>query len=482
MPKRAFVFRWAPALIAAMGALPAVAADRPTTLLVFVQPEDARDAVGLLTFEDNPLAPRGPIRGTDVAPGGFQMIFSAPEANEGASPPFRTLASVPDGDGHIIYGAKHEQEGRNFRWALFRGRTPDGYRLADWRQVYANPEGEWLIESMLTRRATTGEFFFYTWSRSKRTDVEGHALWGFTSPDGEHWKPLAPEPIYHDHDAYGVLWDARTDRFIAYQVTYEHWKKRYADNMGKERRRVLSIRVSRDGLKWERVMDVGKDGRITPDEQDPPEAEFYRMFAFPYGDRYIAMVDLYAPSPLTPARHGPHLGCQWWLSADAVHWQRPWRRLNAQGDAPYTIKMAPMHCGREHLWWIAGGVWGVPEYRIASIGARANAAFTSKSFRMPGRPLLLNAAIPPGQGLFRQGYVMVELLDASGKTVPGYERHKCLLQDKDDTRIPLRWENHDGTELAGQSASLRFHLRDARIYAVSCETEGRIVAEPKAKH
>jgi len=460
--------------VALLAAIPEAGAnERTATLLLFMQPDDVRDTVGHLSYDDNVLGFRGNIQGTDLRTGGFQMIFSAPEANEGTSPPFRTLLATAEArGGYLVYGTKHEQQGRNYRWAVFRGRTPAGHTLPDWTQVYACPPGEWLIESMITHRPDADRLFFYTWSRSDRKDVEGHALRGFTSADGTHWQPISAEPIYYDHDAFGVMWDARTNRFLAYQGTDEPWKKTYPDNMGGERRRVLSIRASRDGLHWETLKDVGRDGRITPDAQDPPEVEFYRMFAFPFADRYVAMVDLYAPSPLTPGKHGPHLGCQWWVSHDAVHWQRPWRRTDAQGDAPYPIKMAPMHFGREMLWWIANGVWGLPENRIASVGAKANAAFTSKPFRMPGRPLQLNATIPSGSGLFQQAYVMVELLDAAGKTVPGYEREKCLLRGVDDTRIPLLWENRDGTELAGRELSLRFYFRAARLYAVSHETHG----------
>jgi len=138
-------------------------------------------------------------------------------------------------------------------------------------------------------------------------------------------------------------------------------------------------------------------------------------------------------------------------------------------DRPYPIKMAPMWFGREMLFWLAGQVCGLPEFRLAAIGSRSNAEFSSAAFSMPGKTLLLNASVPSGHGLFRQAYVQVELHDESNQVIPGYERDKCLLQSIDDTRIPLRWGDKTGKELTGKKVSLRFHLRSARIYALVIE-------------
>ncbi len=88
---------------------------------------------------------------------------------------------------------------------------------------------------------------------------------------------------------------------------------------------------------------------------------------------------------------------------------------------------------------------------------------------MPEKPLLLNASVPGGSGLFNQAYVQVELRDETGKVIPGYERDKCLFRNIDDTRIPLRWGDKTGKELTGRKVSLRFWLRSARIYALAIE-------------
>ncbi len=441
-------------------------------VLLFMQPADALEPVGMLTFEANPLTLRGPITPVKSDPSATPPAGPEPGRHGNAGIPFRPLLAVPQPDGGcLVFGSDSQEspeQSKNYLWRLYRARTPDGYHFTELKEVYRNPKGPWLIEASMVRQAPTGRLFFYPWSRSAQPE-QGHALWGFVSDDGEQWRPLSDKPVYLDHDAFGMMWDGRSNRFLTGQVTYQPWKKPYADNMGSSIRRVLSMRTSQDGLRWETVGNAGNGGLITPDDKDSPDVEFYRMQPFAYGDRYIAMADLYAASPLTPNKHGPHLACEWWVSADGINWQRPWRTVDAQGDAPYPIKMTPMWFGREMLFWLAGQVCGLPEYRLAAIGSRSNAEFSSAAFSMPDQTLLLNASVPVGHGLFRQAYVQVELRDERNKVIPGYERDKCLLQSIDDTRIPLRWGDKTGKELTGKKVSLRFHLRSARIYALAIE-------------
>ena len=441
-------------------------------VLIFMQPADALEPVGMLAFEANPLTLRGQITPVVSDPAATQPAGQGSRRHGNAGIRFLPLLAVPQpGGGYLVFGSESEEspeQPKDYLWRLYRARTPDGYHFTELEEVYRNPKGPWLIEAAMVRQTPTGRLFFYPWSRSDQPG-QGHALWGFVSDDGEKWRPLSDKPVYLDHDAFGMMWDGRTNRFLTGQVTYQPWKKPYADNLGSSKRRVLNMRTCQDGLRWETVGHAGNGGLITPDDQDSPDVEFYSMQPLAYGDRYIAMADLYAASPLTPNKHGPHLACEWWVSTDGINWLRPWRTVDAQGDAPYPIKMTPMWFGREMLFWLAGQVRGLPEYRIAAIGSRSNAEFSSAAFPMPDRTLLLNASVPGGHGLFNQAYVQVELRDERNKVIPGYERDKCRLQSIDDTRIPLRWGDETGKELTGKKVSLRFQLRSARIYALAIE-------------
>lgn len=436
-------------------------------VLLFMQPADALEAVGTLAFEANPLTFRGAITPVGAVPATNHSDGDVRPGKAGVH--FRPLLAVPQPDGGcLVFGSDTEEspgQPKNFLWRLYRARTSDGYHFAELKEVCHNPPGPWLIEASMVRQATTGRLFFYPWSRSDQPE-QGHALWGFTSDNGENWRPLSDKPVYFEHDAFGMMWDERADRFLAGQVTCQPWKKPYSDNLGSSKRRVLQMRTSQDGLRWETVGSASSAGLITPDGKDSADLEFYRMQPFAYGDRYMAMTDLYAASPLTPNKHGPHLACEWWVSLDGIHWQRPWRGMAAQGDAPYPIKMAPMWFGREMLFWLPGQVFGLPEFRLAAIGAPANAEFSSAVFSMPDQPLLLNASVPGGRGLFHQAYVRVALRDGHNQVIPGYEPDKCLLQNIDHTRIPLHWGDKTGRELTGRKVSLRFHLRNSRIYAL----------------
>ena len=61
---------------------------------------------------------------------------------------------------------------------------------------------------------------------------------------------------------------------------------------------------------------------------------------------------------------------------------------------------------------------------------------------------------------------MVEILDENGRVITGFEKEKCIIQDKDDLRIPLAWEKRTTSELAEQTVRLRFYFRDATIYSI----------------
>ena len=233
---------------------------------------------------------------------------------------------------------------------------------------------------------------------------------------------------------------------------------------------------------------------VLPEErQDPPELQFYRARPFRYGDRWVAAVWDYAPSPLCRENishcHGPHMGTSWWVNRGALaehagwrrpfRWQPPWRHSRV-ADGHTVLNHAPVHVDGALLWLAAGSAlrWvAVPEWRLAGVYGPANAQFRSANLTLPAQPLALNADVAwPGITDTQQcdqlhdlcqAFVMVEVLDAEmGTVVPGYEAAKCVVQNKDDARIALRWGSRDTAALAGRRVQLRFTLRDAVIYSI----------------
>ena len=114
--------------------------------------------------------------------------------------------------------------------------------------------------------------------------------------------------LFEDHDAIGLIWDDRTGRWLDTQSTFQHWPKRFPDNVCPKLnscvRRVMGSRTAAaEADTW--TVGAGVQTQSThpilparlPDSEDPPELEYYRARPFVYHDRLAAAVLNYAPSP-----------------------------------------------------------------------------------------------------------------------------------------------------------------------------------------
>jgi len=405
------------------------------------------------------------------------------------SPHIVAAFDTPDG-GYEVFTWEGERDGAQ---TLYRRTTRDFARYSRPRKVHTlSRKVKWLGAKTMARRSDTGSYLLIAWSRG----TPGHGAHAFTSPDGIRWRhERGGEPVYTDHDAGGLFWCQAASRFIFTQATYQRWRKLYPDNIGDATRRVLSHRTSADGVRWRPARNIGMGKRrpaadlLLPDDQDPPELEFYWLQAFPYGDRVLGAMLLYAASPQVvnpymrcgtpdflpdrkPNKHGPQLAQEWWVThepTDVHAWRRPWRERDAAPPGR-ALRHVPVVFRDRHVWLDAKGALGVPRHRVAGIASWANAQFSTRRFAMPRKPLVLNAAAPwhgdKASDAQRQAYIMAELLDKRDKPIPGFEREKCIVQNADGLRLPLRWSGSDSARLAGRTVSLRFYLRDATIYAV----------------
>jgi hypothetical protein len=173
-----------------------------------------------------------------------------------------------------------------------------------------------------------------------------------------------------------------------------------------------------------------------------------------------------------------------------VAWSRPFRENvgNRAGITPVgeLLTSGGMLFRGHHVWLGsaingAGSLLGLPALRLAGFYSLANSEFSTSAFTMPAKALWMNAdahwTVPPHAPLGKDGlpvtcdegcaaYVMVALHDASGASVPGYEKEGCIFTHVDGTRLPLSWGGKTGSALAGRSVFLRVYYRDATIYAV----------------
>jgi hypothetical protein len=424
--------------------------------ILFCNEDDIREAYGKLTFGADGLSYYGNVSGI---------------------PSMRARCAVSQDDGsYMIYGLAG---GHDTDWRIIRSRTFDGVHYDNTEAVHHEPAGPWLTEADIAYNANSKSLLCLKWKRGEK----GHALWAFGSEDGFRWRSLSDSPAYVDHDAFGLTWDEKTQCYIVYQTTYQNWPKRYPDNIGDHRRRILHIRSSEDGIHWEPSEDVFWNGPymsdkniIMPDNDDPEEMEFYRLTVFPYEKRYIGMMLNYAPSPqvANPSypwnKHGPQLSGEWWISEDGYNWQRPYRDVFAPGEAPGIVMHNPINLDGKHMWIINGSVYGLPVDRIFFIGSMANAEFSTHPFVLQSTPLILNVSNcfhnQENRGMGQQSYIMAEILDEEGQVIDGFSREDCILQGINGS-VRLHWKWNDGRHLIGRNIKMRFYLRDARIYSLS---------------
>ena len=202
--------------------------------------------------------------------------------------------------------------------------------------------------------------------------------------------------------------------------------------------------------------------QITPDDQDPPDLEFYAGYVFEYEGRYFMNMLNYAPSLLpagspgvAPGGHGPNIDSEWWISRDGLRWERPFRETNTITDRVAFIQHNPM---------VVDGRLLFHQRDLGRVTGEGTVLGHAHDV------LGTNAKIPgdgyPAGGI--QSFVMAELIDDCDRIVPGYERHRCrLLPPADSLSIELDWQGRTGAELAGRTVRIRFFLRAADLFAVT---------------
>lgn len=109
-------------------------------------------------------------------------------------------------------------------------------------------------------------------------------------------------------------------------------------------------------------------------------------------------------------------------------------------------------------------ITSIPEGRIFFATGRGNAEFSTPVFKMPNGGLSLEADVrfKPYEDETGLAYLMAELRNADGETLPGYERQNCLLDNVDARNLKLKWGDKTGSEFGGEEVRLRFYFRDAK--------------------
>ena len=445
--------------------------------LLFSGSQDITDSWGSLHFGVTPVQ-----RVRECEPLGFTFVGCFPL-------PDRAWEVFGQQMTEISRGA--EPYDRVTSWKLLRATTRDGARFENQETAFEPKPGAWTDHCAMAYNPDAKEYLLL----KLKVDRSGFAYTAFSSSDGKRWQEHPGNPLFYEGDAMSLFWSPVRHRFVCVSKSLQPYRKRILDHGGPtpalgddslRDRRVLMIRSSPDGRRWEpsvSLSDVwnrhGRKGAVPaefltgPDAADPPDLEFYSGNGFWYHDRAYMLVLNYAASPLALRKHGPHLDNEWWTSRDGLRWERPARGVNALEAFPQIPRLEthPLIVNGMILFRRGDLLLGLPEDRISYVGARANGEFSTKPFPMPAADLLLNAASPaPDRPFARdQAYVMVAVLDEKGAVIPGFDAEKCLIRNEDRSDIPLRWSAASAGQLAGRTIRLRFFLRSANIYAVTAK-------------
>ena len=353
--------------------------------------------------------------------------------------------------------------------------------------------------------------------------------YAFSSPDGIRWSLMHKgrvNPGANDTQ-FSVFWDEAVGKYVSYtrvkreipglKEYYEDYqRRRYGANPrfeGLGRERSVGRMISDDFVNWSKETQV-----IAPDEIDsarlpkdlPRRMDFYGGNVVKYSEApgaYVALpnafyhwkLDEFDDYPITywmKTRYLPStMDVQLITSRDGVKWNRspgrkPLIRLGPEGSF-WSKTIWPSNVIRvgDELWIYfigldvahsldqdrrLGEILGRTKPHKGSHGRAvlrldgfisADAAYTggelvTKPLIFAGNRLQINVDTSAG------GTVNVEIHDASGQAIDGFALEESDEINGNSVRMPVSWRgNTNLARLAGTPVSVRFVMRDAKIYS-----------------
>lgn len=329
------------------------------------------------------------------------------------------------------------------------------------------------------------KFELVDWYRDK----DHRLYYAAHSSDGLRWT-VDPEPILLGCDTITLSQDPVTGEYLTFH-------KRQGDP------RVIGIRqvflsVSKDMVHWSEPQPV-----VVADELDNKAArklkggtysEFYNLSAFPYAGQWLGFATHFRrvepPSALfgndeVDGRKRSATGIidiQLVHSRDGRHWHRCSDRNPVIPLGPHAydagsifgLANAPVIMGDEMwMYYTAvttphGGLPPEKEQSIALAVWRIDGLASLQAKEKPGT-VETHEFIPEGTALsvnanVGKGRLVVEVLDASGKVIEGYEKEACAVVNEDAVQRSIRWTKSAALP-DGVPIRLRFHLENGDLYS-----------------
>ena len=243
-------------------------------------------------------------------------------------------------------------------------------------------------------------------------------------------------------------------------------------------------------------------------------AECYSFSVFPYEGLYIGLAMMYYPTGTElPARNNTDgFDCiQLAMSRDLTQWERLGDRadflppsridnglIGVFDRQQMTAPGKPLRVGDELWFYYTGFKTRIPMYSRNADGSPRKPAtltpeeqadlddgwsaiclaalrvdgFVSLDAGSPEGTILTRRLVAAGSNLYLNldagggGSARVEVLDETGRPVPGFARGDCVPLTGGGVRQPVQWDaGSEWTHLRGQTLRLKIYLTRARLYA-----------------
>jgi hypothetical protein len=247
---------------------------------------------------------------------------------------------------------------------------------------------------------------------------------------------LYDTPEDHRCEFYGVQVFRRGDVLLGLLWVYDASYEMSRLGTGNQYAIVeVQLVVSRDGLHWRRV---GERQPVIP--RGAPDAFDSHMI-------------FYHALPIA-------VGDEWWIYY--VGFNEGHTARNCYTDERRERYWAEVAQGRRHLPSI--GLGKVRQEGFASLAAGAEGAtLVTRPLRPAGGVLQANAAVQSG------GEVRVEVQDAAGNPLDGFQATDCTPIHGNGLRLPVRWGDRPGDPAWSQrDIKLAFSLRNAELFGFVC--------------
>jgi len=356
-------------------------------------------------------------------------------------------------------------------------RLPDGlwrmyvwdYRLGSILRVAHSEDGlDWqLLEDVVIANDVTLQKHI-PWSSN---------FFGYAPPIGSDAQELWHRKAIRANDAANIYYNDRTGLF----EYYNQWllpphpgRMDEKDNI-KIGIRVIQRRVSEDGLTWSDPHLI-----LHPDENDPPDLQFYYMSVQWHEDWMIGMLGHY---PVSKQDSDMVLA----FSRDGRSWQRPLREpfvpretdnpeaidfggiyapstLLDQGDywlclyRPATVKHCDTAAGK-HTGpvGIHGATWGKNRF-VGLLADDEPGQFLTEPFSPINTPITVDADV--------RGELRVELTDTFGKPLDGHTFADAQVINGDSAEHPLAWAGGDAGRYRYDFVRARIRFSKATVYSL----------------